>query len=114
MLTNPSAFQHRDHTFTTMSRLVLLSLLISAVSAFAPSKNSASAGAKSSLRMAGTPMFDPKNEAGVSGPFGFFDPFGKVLLTYHLTTYCNVSLFLIPTRRPLPYRQASFHEVARV
>ena len=54
---------------------IVLCLAYSAV-AFAPSK--AKTTLKTALKMAGTPMFDPKEEAGVAPPFGFFDPLGKL------------------------------------
>ena len=54
---------------------VVLCLAYGAV-AFTPSK--AKLLPSTALKMAGTPMFDPKEEAGVSAPLGFFDPLGNL------------------------------------
>ena len=69
-----------------VAAVVALCLACGAV-AFTPSK--AKARSLASLKMAGTPMFDPKEEVGVSPPLGIFDPLGSFLSSVsYLNSYC--------------------------
>lgn len=56
-----------------MFRTIVLLASIFSVAAFAPTRTSV---VRSALNDATSGSFDAKSQAGVSGPFGFFDPLG--------------------------------------